>query len=110
MAVDDVAVTVDKAIPCGLILNELITNALKHAFPSGRSGTIRVELVKADDQQLRLCVTDDGVGLPSGFNVRESKTLGLRLVRTLAGQLGATFAVGGAAGGACFELTLPAEG
>lgn len=107
MTVDDVAISVDKAIPCGLILNELITNALKHAFPSGRAGMIRVELTKIENRQLRLCVTDDGIGLPSEFNMREAKSLGLRLVRTLAGQLEATLSVGSTSGGARFELAFP---
>jgi len=107
MGVDDVAISVDKAIPCGLILNELITNALKHAFPSGREGMIRVELTKMENKRLRLCVTDDGIGLPSEF-MRETKSLGLRLVRTLAGQLEATLSVGSTSdGGARFELTFP---
>jgi PAS domain S-box-containing protein len=110
LAVDDVAISVDKAIPCGLILNELITNALKHAFPNGRAGTIRVELTKVENRRLRLCVTDDGIGLPNEFDMREAKSLGLRLVRTLAGQLEGTLTVGenaGETGGTRFELIFP---
>lgn len=105
-AVEDVALTVEKAIPCALILNELITNALKHAFPGGRRGTIRIELAQAGDARLRLAITDDGVGLPNGLNIPEAKSLGLRLVTTLARQLDARLTVTGTAG-ACFELAFP---
>jgi two-component sensor histidine kinase len=98
LAVDDVSITVEKAIPCGLIVNELITNALKHAFPAGRTGRIRVELEGAPDGKLRLAVSDDGVGLPEGFDVRKVNSLGLKLVRTLARQLDAELAMSGVAG------------
>lgn len=81
---------VDMAIPCGLIINELISNALKHAFPNNRSGMIRVEL-QADDNGLNtIIVRDDGVGLPESLNVHQTETLGLQLVTSLAGQLNAT--------------------
>ena len=108
LSIGDVTIAVDKAIPCGLILNELISNALKHAFPPGRHGTIRVELARADSGRLRLAVADDGIGFPEGFNVRDQKSLGLRLIGTLAKQLDATLASSGS-GGASFELTFPVE-
>ncbi|HMG55720.1 MAG TPA: CHASE domain-containing protein, partial [Kofleriaceae bacterium] len=107
LAIDDVAVPVDKAIPCGLLLNELITNALKHAFVDGRSGELRVELSRTDDR-IRLMVSDNGVGLPAGLDVRGTRSLGLRLVNTLVRQLRATLAVADR-GGACFELTFAVE-
>ena len=108
LSIGDVTIAVDKAIPCGLILNELITNALKHAFPDGRHGTIRVELARADNGRLRLAVADDGIGFPEGFNLREQKSLGLRLLGTLAKQLDATLTSSGS-GGASFELTFSVE-
>jgi PAS domain S-box-containing protein len=92
LAIDDVAVPVDKAIPCGLLLNELITNALKHAFKDGRAGTIRVELTRRDDK-IRMVVADDGVGLPIDLGARSTSSLGLRLVHTLVRQLRATLEV-----------------
>jgi len=110
LAVDELPITVEKAIPCGLILNELITNALKHAFPQGRSGTIRVELARVEGERLRLGVADDGVGLPGEFSLQNTKSLGLRLVATLANQLDAELTVGAAGGGASFSLTFPAIG
>ena len=106
--VADVPLAVDKAIPCGLILNELITNALKHAFPAGRAGTIRVEVVPVGGGGLQLVVGDDGVGLPAGLDVEGSSSLGLQLVRMLADQLRARLEVD-TAGGTIFRLTLPGE-
>jgi len=87
--VETIPLAVDKAIPCGLIVNELISNALKHGFPNNRAGTVRVELA-AQAGLLRLCVKDDGVGLPAGFKIKESQSLGLQLVSTLCEQLDAT--------------------
>jgi PAS domain S-box-containing protein len=78
----------DVAIPCGLIVNELVSNALKHAFPEGRAGVVRVELHRENVEFLRLCVVDNGVGLPEGFDVRAATSMGLTLVRfTAEGQL-----------------------
>jgi PAS domain S-box-containing protein len=106
-AIQDVALAVDKAIPCGLILNELVTNALKHAF-RGRPGTVRVELTRVEGG-VRLAVSDDGVGLPAGLDVRSSESLGLQLVRMLAKQVGGDLRVE-VAGGTCFRLTVPIAG
>ncbi|MEZ4757643.1 MAG: PAS domain S-box protein [Flavobacteriales bacterium] len=81
-----VHLVLDQAIPCGLILNELISNALKHAFPNDRSGTIRIALRLAGEQ-VRIEVSDNGVGLPAGFRPETHSNLGLELVDTLIGQL-----------------------
>jgi two-component sensor histidine kinase len=85
--------TIDLAIPCGLIVNELVTNALKHAFPGGRAGTIRVGLCERPDGALELSVADDGVGLPETPAPHASQKLGLDLVYTFAEQLDARMAV-----------------
>lgn len=87
LAIEDVALAVDLAIPCGLILNELITNALKHGFPEGRAGQVRVELRRSPDGLLHLAVEDDGVGLADRVDVARSASLGLQLIRTLTEQL-----------------------
>jgi PAS domain S-box-containing protein len=86
-AVEDLTVAIDRAIPCGLILNELITNALKHAFPGDRTGSIRVTLARLGDGRMRMTVSDDGVGLPSGLEAATSGSLGMHLVRMLASQV-----------------------
>jgi PAS domain S-box-containing protein len=108
LAIDDVDLAVDRAIPCGLVLNELITNALKHAFKGTRSGNLRVELTRLEGARLRLAVTDDGVGLPDGFDLQASNSLGLRLVSTLSRQLDGDLEVHGR-DGASFQLTFSAE-
>jgi two-component sensor histidine kinase len=87
--VGDVHLTVDVAIPCGLIVNELVTNALKHAFPGGRAGTVRVSLSESLEGILDLTVQDDGVGMPAGVDPLNTVSLGLDLVVTFAEQLNA---------------------
>lgn len=106
LAIEDTFLAVDRAIPCGLILNELITNALKHAFPGGRRGALRVELKRVEGQGLQLAVGDDGIGLPAGLDVKSATSLGLQLVRLLSTQLNADLAVE-ATRGTCFRLTFP---
>ncbi len=81
---------VDIAIPCGLIINELVSNSLKHVFPKGREGTLCIELQTDANGLHTIIVRDDGVGLPDSLNVHQTETLGLQLVTSLAGQLNAT--------------------
>jgi two-component system sensor kinase len=81
---EDIFVLIDTAIPCGLILNELISNVLKYAFPAEHSGEIRVELARTPDDKIRLLVADNGVGLPAGFDERRDGRLGLQNVFALA--------------------------
>lgn len=78
----------------GLIVNELFSNALKYAFPSGRDGTVTIEL-RREESELILRVSDDGVGLPPGFKWKESQGFGLQLVKTMGSQLGGTIEVAG---------------
>ncbi|MBI5651882.1 MAG: GAF domain-containing protein [Chloroflexi bacterium] len=84
---DSVLVGIDIAISCGLILNELIANAVKHAFPGERRGTLRVELRADAASQVRLIVADDGIGFPADLDFRNTTSLGLQLVTTLVNQL-----------------------
>jgi two-component sensor histidine kinase/CheY-like chemotaxis protein len=83
---EPVYLKIDQAIPCGLILNELLSNAFKHAFPNGRSGEIRISLRK-QDSRIRLAIEDTGVGLPESRPQSEVQTLGLRIVDILSRQL-----------------------
>jgi PAS domain S-box-containing protein len=99
-----VRLEIDQAIPCGLLVNELIANALKHAFPAGRTGELRVEFQQlAGGAQLRLRVADDGVGLPANFDMQQLTSLGLQLVADLTRQLGGTLTIGPGPG-AAFEV------
>jgi PAS domain S-box-containing protein len=90
-----VALPIETAIPCGLILNELAINALKYAFPNGKDGEVTVGL-ENDPATNTVClwVRDNGVGLPPGLDWRQSSSLGLRLVQILAGQLRGTVGTG----------------
>ncbi|MEK7785656.1 MAG: sensor histidine kinase, partial [Chloroflexota bacterium] len=72
------------------IINELVSNALKHAFSNGRAGQICVELVRNETEQLTLRVSDDGAGFPADVDYRNTTSLGLQLVNTLADQIGGT--------------------
>jgi two-component sensor histidine kinase len=78
-----------QAVPSALLVNELLTNSVKHAFPSGMPGTITVSF-DSDEQGYRLQVTDDGVGLPEGPDLSRSTSMGLQLVYLLAEQLHGT--------------------
>lgn len=93
----------DVAVPLGLLLNELVTNSLKHGFPDGRRGRIVVRVVSeegaGEGRTMRLSVADDGVGLPPGFDRTSAQTLGLKLVSALSGQLQAHFAMDNIDGG-----------
>lgn len=100
---------INEAIPCGLLVNELISNSFKHAFPNGRGGEVRVELQPvADGPEMRLRVMDNGVGLPPDFDLQALSSLGLRLAPDLARQLGGRLDVGGGPG-AVFEVIFNAN-
>lgn len=86
--IDPVPLTIDDAMNCGLILNELLINALKYAFPDDRSGTIRIALQEFEPGKARLSFSDDGVGLPASFDYEDVTSLGLKLVQALGTQLG----------------------
>jgi PAS domain S-box-containing protein len=88
LTADDTLLSLDHATPCGLLVNELVTNALKHAFPAGHSGEIAIRLARTGEL-VELEISDDGVGLPADVDVNAGATLGLDLVFTIAGQLGA---------------------
>ncbi|RLG31608.1 hypothetical protein DRO03_00550 [Methanosarcinales archaeon] len=80
---DDCSLPISIAVPVGLIVNELLSNAMKHAFADRKEGKIEISLTASEGGRVHLTVSDDGVGLPPGFDINESKTLGLRLVKIL---------------------------
>jgi PAS domain S-box-containing protein len=97
---------IDAAVPCGLLLNELLSNCLKHAFRGRDRGTVHVSLRQPDDN-IELCVADDGVGLPADLeDFQRAETFGLQLVAMLADQLHATTAIQ-RQGGTAIRLTFP---
>ena len=87
LEIHQVPVDVDTAVSCGLIINELVSNALKHAFAPQKGGEVLVELGQESPESLVLKVEDDGVGFPAEVNFRETETLGLQLVGMLVEQM-----------------------
>lgn len=85
--VGDMMMNIDNAIPCGLIINELVSNSLKHAFPNGRNGEICVEMNITGNRKTVLTVSDDGIGLPENLDIQHIDSLGLRMVANLTNQL-----------------------
>ncbi len=106
LQVQPIRFCLDQAVPCGLILNELVSNAFKHAYPGQAAGEIRIGLHRDDSSQVHLSVSDDGIGLPAGFDWAQSRSLGLRIVSILARQLGGTMNVLSEQGSA-FEVVFP---
>lgn len=88
--IDGVYLGVDQAIPCGLILNELISNALKHAFTPGKQGQIEIDLRTDNSDYLTLTVKDNGVGFPKNLDFRNTTSLGLNIINKLVNQLKGT--------------------
>ena len=102
---DPVTVSMDQATPCGLLINELISNCLKHGFPNERKGEVSITLKQLDDGQCCLCVSDTGVGLPADFEATRGNSLGLQLVASLATQLGGVLEIkSGSGSGSAFTV------
>ena len=106
VGVDDVSINLDMAIPCGLIINELVTNSLKYAFSGRGSGKLAVTMHHQADHTFCLTVRDDGVGLPPDYEARSTASLGTQLVSVLVRQLGGTMKTE-TDHGARFTITFP---
>jgi PAS domain S-box-containing protein len=87
---EEVHLNINTAIPCGLIVNELVSNALKHGFPEGRSGELGIDLRRVEGDGYVLRVKDDGVGFPEELDFRKTETLGMQIVNTLVSQIDAS--------------------
>ena len=95
----EVKLDIDQAIPCGLMINELLTNALKHATPAtGQRKQVRVAM-QLENERYVLTISDNGAGLPEGLDVRNTRTLGLKLVNRLTDQLQGDLQIGSVPGG-----------
>jgi len=101
--VEDVSLSINSAIPCGLILNELISNSLKYAFPEEREGEIKITLRGIEDK-IELVVSDDGIGVPEDLDLQNVESLGLQLVIALVKQLEGTIKLE-RNGGTTFKIT-----
>jgi two-component sensor histidine kinase len=104
--VENININLDTAIPCGLIINELLTNSLKYAFKGKSSGTLGISLHLSPDHQFTLKVSDDGVGLPTNFDIKSTATLGMQLVQVLVRQLGGEIRITSQQG-TTFTITFP---
>ncbi len=104
--VDNVMLPVDSAVPCGLIVNELVTNCFKYAFADRDAGEVRISMKRTDESNLQLSVSDDGAGFPKGIDFRNTESLGMQLVTTLAEQLDGTITMRNGVG-TTFEITFP---
>lgn len=90
---EDVGLPEDASLPAGLVVNELLTNALRHAYPDGRSGRVLVGLARTSEGGVVIQVDDDGIGLPEWVDAEDPASLGFRIVRALVNQLGATLTI-----------------
>lgn len=107
--VDDFKLSVDQGIPCGLILNELVSNAYEHAFKGQKEGTIEIRIKEGDSGLVTLMVADNGIGLPKDFNLQQQETLGITLVETLSNQLDGELRLRDSQSGTRFVLTFEKE-
>jgi len=103
---EPVAIDVNVGIPCGLIVNELVSNCLKHAFPDGRKGTITVGIKRSSEGNAVLSVADNGIGFPANVDFRSTSSLGLQLVNVLTAQIRGTIKLSQAEG-TKFSITFP---
>jgi hypothetical protein len=102
--IENIPLGISEAIPCGLIINELVSNSLKHAFPGGKGGEVTIQLARADSNCITLSVSDNGVGIPEEMDIRSLPSLGLSLVHSLVEQLGGTLRLE-RNGGTTFTIT-----
>jgi two-component sensor histidine kinase len=107
--ISDVTLSIDSAIPCGLLANELVSNCLKHAFPDGKKGEIAIALSTHSNTYVTLMVRDSGIGLPSDFTLEKNTSLGLRLVKVLTRQLSGQLEMYND-GGTVVRMTFPIKG
>ncbi len=96
--VESISINLETAIPCGLIINELVTNSLKYAFPNGEDGEVGLELHQDEQEKIHLTIRDNGIGIPADFDWQNSSSLGLKLVRILSKQLKAEIEFDGTQG------------
>jgi len=105
--VQNILLDVNTAVPLGLIVNELITNTIKHAFPDGKYGEINVEFHEKD-KNYELVVKDDGIGFPEGLDYRNTDSMGLQLVNMLSSQIGGDLTLDNTSG-ASFSINFPID-
>ena len=90
---EKISLDIDTAVPCGLIINEVVSNSLKHAFKDGREGIIEINLILVDDTYYRLTIADNGMGLPLEFDLGSSDSMGIQLINALSDQIDGTLKI-----------------
>lgn len=105
---DDISLDIDQAIPCGLLINEIVVNAFKHAFNKNKSGVISISLKRQNDETVKLVIGDNGDGIPDDINFENSGSLGMMLIDTFKKQLGATMDISNTSGTE-FSIIFPVE-
>jgi two-component sensor histidine kinase len=108
LEVVDLPLGIDLALSCGLIINELVSNSLKHAFPENRRGELSISARQISPEELMITVRDTGVGLPPDLDIRKTSSLGLRLVTLLVGQINGSLELDSAPG-ATFLIRFPVK-
>ncbi len=81
--IEDVSLDLENAIPCGLIINEVVSNAIKYAFPKDREGEIKISLRSVNEDQIELIIGDDGIGISKDVDIRDTESLGLHIIERL---------------------------
>ena len=84
---EGIGLDMDTAMPCGLLITEIVSNALKYGFPNNREGEIRITFTKTGEKKIRMDISDNGIGLPAGFEIEKSESLGMQLIIALTSQL-----------------------
>ena len=102
-------IATDRAVRVALLVTELVTNAAKHAYPEGQQGQVIVTVARAGEDTVRLCVRDEGPGLPEGFDIEHSGGLGMRIVRALVIQTGAKLSIQPHQRGSTFVIDFPMQ-
>jgi two-component sensor histidine kinase len=87
---DKVMLDMDTAMPCGLLITEIVSNSLKYAFPDNRAGDIFIRIKNTEEKKVQIDISDNGVGMPEEVNVENSESLGLQLINALTNQLDGT--------------------
>ncbi|WP_180541124.1 sensor histidine kinase [Nevskia soli] len=106
VAAEDIELPMHRVIYCGLIVNELVSNALKYSYPHGRGGEIHIKFARLESGSISLSCQDNGPGIPESFDWTNSPSLGLRIIRTLTNQMNGELKLDRSQG-TKFELTLP---
>ena len=84
---NDIGFDMDTAMPCGLLITEIVSNSLKYGFPGRRAGEIKIEFTRLPDKKVLMTISDNGIGLPPGFDIEKSESLGMQLIIALTSQL-----------------------